>query len=176
MLATKKALPKSRTQPRADATLREVKEIARQLVTDDARLKLPLLDAAVAGIVLGFKPDHQEMRRQAARAWNQLETVLWEHIAREENMLVPWAENVAEFPRQILERIERRSADIRILAHKIGMIDFERDPDEAVADAGAALSLLAVKLDDLIESEEMKLLPNVQRATAEVASPIASPD
>jgi hypothetical protein len=149
----------------ADAAM-EIQSVARRFLAEDERLKLPLLDAAVAGIVLAFKPDHREMRRQAARAWGELETLLWEHIAREEDKLVPWAENLPKFPREVLEGIERRSADIRILAHKIGTVDFEKDQDEAVGDAGAALSLLAVKLDDLIESEERKLMPKVQRAIA----------
>ncbi len=164
MLATK--IPQSQTR----TDLREIKRVAQRFVSEDSRLKKPLLDAAVAGIVLAFKPDHREMRRQAAQAWGKLETVLWEHLAREEDKLVPWAENLRHFPPEILERIEHRIANIRILAHKIGTIDFERDPDEAVADAGAALSLLAVKLDDLIESEEIKLMPNVQRAMAELAA------
>ncbi len=173
MLATRKSVPKSKAKAQP-AALQEIQQVARRFVSEDARLKLPLLDAAVAGIVLAFKPDHREMRRQASRAWGELETVLWEHIAREEDKLVPWAEKLPEFPREILERIEQRSANIRLLAHKIGTVDFERDPDEAVADAGAALSLLAVKLDDLIESEEIKLMPNLQRAIAEIAADTAT--
>ncbi len=173
MFATKRSLPKSQAKMRPGAALREIEQITRRFVSEDAKLKLPLLDAAVAGIVLGFKPEHQEMRRQAARAWSELKNALREHIAREDEKLVPWAENQPQFPRDILERIEHRSAELRHLADKISPVDFEKDSDEAVADAGAALSLLAVKLDDLIESEEMKLLPNVRRAMFAPASEAA---
>ena len=38
-------------------------------------------------------------------------------------------------------------------------MSFEKDPDKVVAVAGKALCVLAVKLDDLIDSEEMRLLP-----------------
>lgn len=164
MLATKKALPNSQVQKRPGAALREITQLARQLVRDDAKLKLPLLDAAVAGIVLGFKPDHREMRQQAARAWRELKTAVQEHVLSENQKLAPWAENLPQFQREVLERLEQRSAELRYIVARIGQIDFEKDPDEAVADAGAALSVLAVKLDDLIDSEELKLLPTVRRA------------
>ena len=46
---------------------------------------------------------------------------------------------------------------------KLMGVSFEEDPDTVVAAAGKALCMLAVKLDDLIDSEEMRLLPALRR-------------
>ena len=46
---------------------------------------------------------------------------------------------------------------------KLVGVSFEDDPDKVVSVAGKALCALAVKLDDLIDSEEMRLLPTLRR-------------
>lgn len=173
MLVSRKAPPKVRGQIRPGSAARQIKELARQLVREDAKLKLPLLDAAVAGVVLSFKPDHVEMRLQASRAWAQLEPILSNHLLSEKK-LVPWAETMPDFPHEVLERIERRNASLSHLVSKIEHVNFEKDPDQAVADAGAALAVLAVQLDDLIESEELNLLPTVSRAMFAPTEPAAA--
>ncbi len=48
---------------------------------------------------------------------------------------------------------------MRSLIAKLTGVSFEEDPDRIVAAGGKALCVLAVKLDDLIASEEMRLLP-----------------
>ncbi len=52
---------------------------------------------------------------------------------------------------------------MRSLMGKLVGVSFEEDPDKVVAAAGKALCVLAVKLDDLIDSEEMRLLPALRR-------------
>ncbi len=52
---------------------------------------------------------------------------------------------------------------MRSLIAKLVGVSFEEDPDKVVAAAGKALCVLAVKLDDLIDSEEMRLLPALRR-------------
>jgi hypothetical protein len=46
---------------------------------------------------------------------------------------------------------------------KLTGVSFEDDPDKVVSVAGKALCALAVKLDDLIDSEEMRLLPALRK-------------
>jgi hypothetical protein len=48
---------------------------------------------------------------------------------------------------------------MRSLISKLTGVAFEENPDKIVAVAGKAPCVLAVKLDDLIDSEQMRLLP-----------------
>jgi len=52
---------------------------------------------------------------------------------------------------------------MRALIGKLLGVSFEEDPDKVVSVAGKALCALAVKLDDLIDSEEMRLLPALRK-------------
>jgi len=52
---------------------------------------------------------------------------------------------------------------MRSLISKLTGVAFEENPDKIVAVAGKAPCVLAVKLDDLIDSEEMRLLPALRR-------------
>ena len=58
---------------------------------------------------------------------------------------------------------------MRSLIAKLNGVSFEKDADKVVAVAGKALCMLAVKLDDLIDSEEMRLLPALQKDDVRVA-------
>jgi hypothetical protein len=62
-----------------------------------------------------------------------------------------------------MDRIKKRHREIRALSSKLIGVSFEDDPDKVVLMAGKALCALAVMLDDLIDSEEMRLLPTLRR-------------
>jgi hypothetical protein len=62
-----------------------------------------------------------------------------------------------------MKRIKKSHREIRALIGKLIGVSFEDDPDKVVSVAGKALCALAVKLDDLIDSEEMRLLPALRR-------------
>ena len=61
--------------------------------------------------------------------------------------------------------IESRSATSsqRFVISQLTGVSFEEDPDKVVSVAGKALCALAVNLDDLIDSEEMRLLPALRK-------------
>ena len=53
---------------------------------------------------------------------------------------------------------------MRSLASKLNGVSFEKDPDKVVAVAGkASCACSRRKLDDLIDSEEMRLLPALRK-------------
>ena len=63
------------------------------------------------------------------------------------------------------EHHARQRAAVRSSAWnaKLAGVSFEEDPGKVVSASGKALCALAVKLDDLIDSEEMRLLPALRR-------------
>lgn len=54
------------------ADTRKIKNLTEELSQEEHDLGIPLLDAAVAGVILGFKPSDREMRTQAQRCWETL--------------------------------------------------------------------------------------------------------
>jgi hypothetical protein len=134
----------------------------RRLSRDEYRLGMPLLDAAVAGAVLGFRPSDREMRTQARRCWEIPKPQLNQHLLSEDETVLPWAES-AGLPHDVVNRIKESHREMRSLIAKLIGVSFEEDPAEVVEVAGKALCLLAVKLDDLIDGEEMRLLPALRR-------------
>jgi iron-sulfur cluster repair protein YtfE (RIC family) len=124
---------------------------------------MPLLDAAVAGIILSFKPSDREMRTQARRCWEILKPQLNQHLLSEDETVLPWAEGAGGISAEVVERIKKNHREIRALIGKLIGVSFEEDPDKAASVGGKALYALAVKLDDLIDSEEMRLLPALRR-------------
>jgi hypothetical protein len=124
---------------------------------------MPLLDAAVAGVVLGFRPSDREMRTQAQRCWEILKPRLNQHLLSQDETVLPWAEAAGRLPADVMNRIKDSHREMRALIAKLVGVSFEEDPDKIVAVAGKALCVLAVKLDDLIDSEEMRLLPALRK-------------
>ncbi len=145
------------------AGTRKLKSLTRELSREDVRLAMPLLDAAVAGVVLGFRPSDREMRRQAERCWETLKPQLSQHLLSEDQTLLPWAEGLRGFPPRVVDRIKRSHHELRELAKKLADVSFEEDSDEIVARAGKALCMLSVKLDDLIDTEEASLFPTIRK-------------
>ncbi len=151
----------TRTGNRAD--MRRIRNLTEELSREEYGLGMPLLDAAVAGVILGFKPSDREMRAQAQRCWETLKPQLNQHLMSEDETVLPWAEDVGGLRREVVDRIKKRHRELRSQIGKLVGVSFEEDPDEVVAVAGKALCMLAVKLDDLIDSEEMRLLPALRK-------------
>ena len=143
---------------------RKMKKLTEELSREEYRLAMPLLDAAVAGVILGFKPSDREMRAQARRCWEILKPQLNQHLLSEDETMLPWAEDADGLPPEVMDRIKRSHREIRSLARNLNGVSFEEDPDKVVSAAGKALCALAVRLDDMIDSEEMRLLPALRRA------------
>ena len=142
---------------------RKIRDLTKELSREEYSLGLPLLDAAVAGVILGFKPSDREMRAQAQRCWEILKPQLSQHLLSEDETVLPWAEAAGGLSPEVMDRIKQSHREMRSLASKLNGVSFEADPDKVVAVAGKALCVLAVKLDDLIDSEEMRLLPALRR-------------
>lgn len=81
----------------------------------------------------------------------------------EDETVLPWAEDVGGLSPEVVDRIKKRHREMRSLIGKLTGVSFEEDPDKVVSVAGKGLCALAVKLDDLIDSEEMRLLPALRK-------------
>ncbi|MGA9722725.1 MAG: hemerythrin domain-containing protein [Candidatus Binatus sp.] len=141
----------------------KIRNLTEELSREEYSLGMPLLDAAVAGVILGFKPSDREMRVQAQRCWEILKPQLNQHLLSEDETVLPWAEDAGGISPEVMDRIKKSHREMRSLIRKLVGVSFEEDPDKVVAVAGKALCVLAVKLDDLIDSEEMRLLPALRR-------------
>lgn len=150
-----------RTETRTET--RKIRTLTEELNRDEYQLGMPLLDAAVAGVILGFKPSDLEMRTQARRCWDILKPQLNQHLLSEDEIVLPWAEGAGGISAEIMNRVKKSHHEMRSLIDKLSGVSFEDDPDKVVSVAGKALCALAVKLDDLIDSEEMRLLPALRR-------------
>ena len=151
----------SRSETRADT--RKIRNLTEELSREEHGLEMPLLDAAVAGVILGFKPSDREMRAQAQRCWETLKPRLNQHLLSEDETVLPWAEGAGGISAEAMKRIKQSHREMRELIGKLVGVSFEEDPDKVVSVAGKALCALAVKLDDLIDGEEMRLLPALRR-------------
>jgi hypothetical protein len=163
MKTIRKKAPAIKARKQATAAPRRIKCIAKELSRDHLKLEIPLLDAAVSGIILGFRPSDREMREQAERSWEALKPLLSQHLLSEDETVLPWAASMNGFPPHMMERIRHSHGELRSLARALATISFEEDSDELVSQAGKALCMLAVKLDDMIDSEEMRMLPALRK-------------
>jgi hypothetical protein len=77
--------------------------------------------------------------------------------------VLPWAKTAGGLSPEVVKLIKKSHREIRSLIGKLIGVSFEEDPDKVVSVAGKALCALAVKLDDLIDSEEMRLLPALRK-------------
>ena len=145
------------------AHTRKIRNLTEELSREEYSLGMPLLDAAVAGVILGFRPSDREMRTQARRCWDVLKPRLNQHLLSQDETVLPWAEESGTIPADVMNRIKDSHREMRALIAKLVGVSFEEDPDKIVAVAGKALCVLAVKLDDLIDSEEMRLLPALRK-------------
>jgi Hemerythrin HHE cation binding domain len=175
--------PRRATQSPSGARLsskrapRKMARLIKELTREDLKLGAPLLDAAVAGVCLGFRPHDGEMRAQAAHTWDSIKPLLSHHLLSEDETLLPWAQDTPGFPHELVERIRKQHTELRALTKTINSTSFRTGPDPQVSRAGKALCALAVKLDDFISCEEFRILPALRRfvfAEGEPASEVVS--
>ena len=108
----------------------KIRRLTEELSREEYRLEMPLLDAAVAGAVLGFKPSDREMRAQAQRCWEALKPRLNHHLLSEDETVLPWAEVAGGLAPEVLERIKQSHLEMRGLASKLNGVSFEKDSDK----------------------------------------------
>ncbi len=160
-MSTAKKLSGVRSEKFSDR--RKIRNLTEELSREEYRLAMPLLDAAVAGVILGFKPSDREARVQAQRCWEILKPQLNQHLLSQDETVLPWAKGAGGLSSEVIDRIKKSHREMHSLIGKLIGVSFEEDPDKVVAAAGKALCALAVKLDDLIDSEEVRLLPALRR-------------
>ena len=141
-----------------------VEDALARLTGEDSELSTHLLDAAVAGAVVARQPSDTILRAEAAEAWNSIKPVIVSHLARQEEIILPWAKMRADFPFDLILRAHEQHLRLRHLAETVDAASFIAGRDEEVVKAGAALTAFAVCLDDLIDGEARDLFPMIQRS------------
>lgn len=140
-----------------------VEAVVARLAHEDSNLERRLLDAAVAGAVIARQPWDTILRAEAAEAWNSIRPVIANHLASEQEIVIPWAKMRADFPPDLIMRAHEQHLRLRHLADTADAASFITGTDEEVVKAGTALTAFAVCLDDLIDGEERDLFPLIQR-------------
>jgi Hemerythrin HHE cation binding domain len=141
-----------------------VEDALARLSSEDSELSKHLLDAAVAGAVVARQPSDTILRAEAAEAWNSIKPVIVNHLARQEEIILPWAKMRADFPFDLILRAHEQHLRLRHLAETVDAASFIAATDEEVVKAGTALTAFAVCLDDLIDGEARDLFPMIQRS------------
>src|SRR6266849_11125139 len=73
-----------------DGTARSrVEDALARLSGEDSELGKHLLDAAVAGAIVARQPSDTILRAEAAEAWNSIKPVIVNHLARQEEIILP---------------------------------------------------------------------------------------
>ena len=140
-----------------------VEDALARLSYQDSKLARRPLDAAVAGAVVARHPSDKALRAEAAQAWNSIRPIITDHIASEEEVVLPWAKMRDDFPPVLIMRAHEQHLRLRYLADTIEAVSFTTGTDEEVVKAGTALTAFAICLDDLIDGEERDLFPMIQR-------------
>lgn len=118
----------------------------------DARL----LDASIAGVVLSFNPRDEEMRERAEQSWKIIRALLADHLFAGDTM--PWSVGSATGSPATRDILKKRYLELRALAREVASVSFEDGSDVEISSAGKALCRLAVKLDDLMDATERRLV------------------
>jgi hypothetical protein len=118
----------------------------------DARL----LDASIAGVVLSFNPRDDQMRERAERAWEVIRKLLAQHLFTDD-LATPWSAD-AIGSSTACDLLKKRYSELRTLARTVAAVSFEHGSDREISSAGKALCRLAVKLDDLMDATERRLV------------------
>src|SRR5260221_10005263 len=95
----------TRAGKRADK--RKIRNITEELSRQDYSLGLPLLDAAVAGVILGFRPADRAMRTQAHRCWETLRPQLNQHLLSEDETVLPWMKTAGGLSPEVMKLIKK---------------------------------------------------------------------
>jgi hypothetical protein len=77
--------------------------------------------------------------------------------------MLPWAESLADFLRQLVDRARKKHEKIVALHDIIATHPFEKGRNDVVAAEARNLCVYATTLDDLIAGEERELFPVMRR-------------
>ena len=110
----------SRNPSATPADTRKIRNLTEELSREEHGLGIPLLDAAVAGVILGFKPSDREMRTQAQRCWETLKPRLNQHLLSEDETVLPWAQVAGGISAEQMERIKQSHLEMRSLIAQAG--------------------------------------------------------
>ena len=105
----------SRNPSATPVDTRKIRNLTEELSREEHGLGIPLLDAAVAGVILGFKPSDREMRTQAQRCWETLKPRLNQHLLSEDETVLPWAQDAGGISAEQMERIKQSHLEMRSL-------------------------------------------------------------
>ena len=156
MLGTETAIRRSK------GNLALLSHPTNRLVRHDEPRDARLLDAAVAGVVLSFNPRDNEMREKAQDAQSCLREMLAAHMFSEEPCFLPWTED-RSVSRTMADLLKKRYSELRTLAQTISSTCFETGSNSEIMIAGRALCKLAVKLDDLMDGAERRMLARLRQ-------------
>ena len=164
MLANTTHSPKSHPSPiglvpRTTFSTRTTNRLVRADFSRDARL----LDASIAGVVLSFNPRDDEMRERAERSWEIIRALLADHLFTEKSAVLPWNGDASVGSPTACDILKKRYSEIRSLARTVNSASFEDGSDAEISKAGKALCRLAVKLDDLMEGTERRLVNKLRQ-------------
>lgn len=148
-----------------------LKSLLTELTGEDLRLGLALVDAATVAVTLAFDPANHELRREAAKVWAEIRSIVSHHLTSEDKLVLPWAARQPNVPRSMIERARRQHRELRGLAEVLASVSFEYDSDDAVATAAKALYRFAARLDDLVAGEELDLFPMLRHTLFAPAAP-----
>jgi hypothetical protein len=149
--------------PEAATKESQMKFTLAKLAEEDIELRRPILEAASAGARLTFDPGNRELREKAAKAWARIDSLITKHLSREERTVLPWAEALAEFPRELVDRAREKHEQIMALRDIIATHSFEKGNNDVVTAEACNLCVYATTLDDLIAGEERYLFPLMRR-------------
>jgi hemerythrin-like domain-containing protein len=141
----------------------QMKFTLAELAEEDAKLRQPLMEAATVAARLALDPADRALRRSAAKAWERVDSMMVEHLRKEDRSVLPWAESRTDFPHYLVERAKRKHEQLMALRDMILTSSFERDSDHEVAAAARNLCVFATTLDDLIAGEQRELFPLMRR-------------
>jgi len=133
------------------------------LAEEDARLRLPILEAASIAARLCLDPSDLELRQRAAKIWARIDSVIARHLSKEESAVLPWAESLKDFPHQLVDRARKKHEQMIALHDIIATHSFEKGRDQDIAAEARNLCVYATTLDDLIAGEERDLFPVMRR-------------
>jgi hypothetical protein len=145
--------------PRTGFSARTINRLERANFSRDSRL----LAASIAGIVLSTNPQDLEMRQKAARAWGTIRALLADHLFTEEPSALPWGGYASMGSPTSYDILKKRYCELRQLARTVGSVSFDDGSDEQISSAGKSLCELSVKLDDLMEVTERRLVNTLRQ-------------
>lgn len=155
----------------ASAQPLQMKSLLKELAGEDLGLRMPIIEAAVAGSELSFKPSDPELRARAAKAWATIRPIMAHHLIDEDTVILPWAQALSTLPPEVLKRTRKEHQELRGTGSLLSQVSFEHSSDEVVARAGKVLCVLAALLDDVIAGEQRDVFPMLRRALFATAGP-----